>query len=1055
MKTEKVIAKETFTTEDIRLLKNQNYDVLVCNEFTSAVPLPPDMRLVLSDLYRVEGTWETYSHNSSAVDRLWIWKPAAFRCKGYNIKAAVSKLVYWTNYKTGSVKSCLKANFRNAEVTDYSSFNNSTKLKGIVKYLYKFVRQYIESFQYKEIDMIKEIPKARIGIIVNDAFELELYSQLIRELSANELIVFHYGNISKEKLNFENVIFYNLLPFASKPKPVWINPIRLDKDELHVCNTLLNEWFNITTEIKRYQIIQRTGIRQLIVNEGENRPLRNLLKPVFGDNIMVYNTMNGSKAGEAQDKDVNFDKWLLWDEEMKQMFVQKCQMPETMFEVVGHLAQDLKGSYKFENRLNLDLEYLKGKKVVSIISVRGNRKEKTDLKILIDNCLKTRDDLFFILKPHPLENPRDYLYKTSVPGKLFLVPDTFKNNKDALYDVLTLSDLCLVFGSTVALECTWFETPCITIEYRQEPLIFVNGSSIRHFSKLEDMEREFGNLDKKPIWNPQANDKSVSEKIADLIRSGTTKDDKKLNLDDMIYARNLLRKKDYDLARSKGVKKFLFNEIDFLYTENEQVEFYNCTQNRVKSTWMTWQENDRVVEKFKLKAPQLFAYDHTDLTLAIKKAMFWSNFKTGFLWYTYRNVFPDRPIYGMDSMHRASTISTLLKFARHKMSGNKPPKKFEQKPDAGLKVIHIKNDFQLGLYNILLSEIKDRDDYLVMVDNRVDKQLVQALNLRHFKYIEPLNGRFDMPFVNFYDFDKDDWYVFNIILIHWDEICETLNTAFAIKAENPDILLMNEGENGIYGAVLSEVMNANDTMVFNTMNGIKSGESQDTYINFDKWFIWDNQMKRLLMDWNGLDESKLIISGHLMEDMVRQHRYKNSLQVDLEKLKDKKVISLFSVRGRRFVKMETLQFLFDLINRDQNYFLIMRPHPAEKKEDYDIPELKHDNFLLVEYGKHELRDTLHDQLSLSNLSIVFGSTVALDSKWMGVPVISYERRDDSLVYCVDNEMIFHVRSIKELETRMYELMKFKHDKKHSEKPTVASIIIETLDRYAARKSKRS
>ncbi|MBL7838466.1 MAG: hypothetical protein JNM67_13180, partial [Bacteroidetes bacterium] len=130
------------------------------------------------------------------------------------------------------------------------------------------------------------------------------------------------------------------------------------------------------------------------------------------------------------------------------------------------------------------------------------------------------------------------------------------------------------------------------------------------------------------------------------------------------------------------------------------------------------------------------------------------------------------------------------------------------------------------------------------------------------------------------------------------------------------------------------------------------------------------------------------------------------------------------------------------------FFLILRPHPSERKEDYVLPVEQPDNFLFVEYGKHQVKDTLHDQLCLSDLSIVFGSTVSLDSKWMGVPCITYEKRDESLVYCVDNEMIFHVRTLDELKIKMHELLKNKRNSKPDSVSNVSKKMIEILDKYA-------
>ncbi len=515
----------------------------------------------------------------------------------------------------------------------------------------------------------------------------------------------------------------------------------------------------------------------------------------------------------------------------------------------------------------------------------------------------------------------------------------------------------------------------------------------------------------------------------------------------MLIAKNLISKKDYDIAKQKGIKKFLYNEIDFIPPVSTDEQFVNCTKYRVESTWYTWKENNRIIEDFKLKCPELFVLNGYDLTLSIKKAMYWSNFKTGFLWYALNEEFQDQVNPIIDSMHSVNPLAVKLRYFRTRFKGGLKQKDFSQETrQFESKVIHVKNNFQLGLYQNILNEIYEHKDFEVFVSPTVDKQMLNLFTYKRFRILSSVNENFRFPKISFKGFNESDWFVLNCILLHWTEINESLNIAINLLTANPKVLLLNEAENGIYGALISEVMNKKGVKVFNTMNGIKSGESQDAYINFDKWFIWDQQMKNLLIQKCNLSEDKLIVSGHLIEDVIRNYNYQNSLKLDLNKLKDKKVISLFSVRGKRFVKLETLNYLYDLIKNDSSYFLMIRPHPSEKPEDYVLPELPIDNYYFVEYSAGNLNDTLHDQLFLSDLSIVFGSTVALDSKWMNVPCITYERREESLVYCVDNNWIYHVKSIDELQNKMDALLTNKKDNTINSNKSVSGFIINELNK---------
>ena len=109
----------------------------------------------------------------------------------------------------------------------------------------------------------------------------------------------------------------------------------------------------------------------------------------------------------------------------------------------------------------------------------------------------------------------------------------------------------------------------------------------------------------------------------------------------MLLATNLITEEIYRQAKSAGVYVFLYNEIEFIPPENENDEeiFFNCASQRVASTWFTWEENEKVIEDFKKRFPQLFNMLNADLTLALKKAMFWSNYKTGTLHYSVKEYF--------------------------------------------------------------------------------------------------------------------------------------------------------------------------------------------------------------------------------------------------------------------------------------------------------------------------------------------------------------------------------------------------------------------------------
>jgi 5-keto 4-deoxyuronate isomerase len=67
----------------------------------------------------------------------------------------------------------------------------------------------------------------------------------------------------------------------------------------------------------------------------------------------------------------------------------------------------------------------------------------------------------------------------------------------------------------------------------------------------------------------------------------------------------------------------------------------------------------------------------------------------------------------------------------------------------------------------------------------------------------------------------------------------------------------------------------------------------------------------------------------------------------------------------------------------------------------------------------------------------------MESKWFGVPCITYEKRTESLIYLVDDSTIFHVKSKDEFIQKVNNLISEKKKEKLQLKK-VADSILETL-----------
>jgi hypothetical protein len=492
-----------------------------------------------------------------------------------------------------------------------------------------------------------------------------------------------------------------------------------------------------------------------------------------------------------------------------------------------------------------------------------------------------------------------------------------------------------------------------------------------------------------------------------------------------LIARLKLDKETFLKYEKKGVRYFLYNEITFdtKELENQNIVFYNCSQDRVESTWFTWKENEKIITKYLERFPNAFTFEKYDFTLALKKALYWSNQKSGFIEYARTTNFPSVSVKETTSLHNYNRskiiIKTLVSTFIKKLVATKKKDTDKISNHKGCIGVFIKHVFQLQLYKHIVAETKNNNSFVFFVIDTAVLKGLESLGVEQNRIVL-INKHENSVIATFLKTKKllklknEDWYIWNQLLLQEQEFETWINLGLGIVETGISKLLMNEGENGIMGAVLGEIMTKNNIQTYNTMNGMKSGQAQDYFINFDKWFVWDEQMKALLMKGNYLPESKFIVSGHLMEDEASNHVFQNSLNIEKVKYQNKRIISLFSIRGNREEKTETIKFFEEYLTANKDVFLIIRPHPSEVNNATFGNLETFDNCFIVNYTSSNSKITLYDQMLISEISICFGSTVALESKWFGVPCISFEKREKSLIYLIDNITIRLVHSVKEL-----------------------------------------
>ncbi len=498
MSNKKVFIVDSLNEEGLQKALELDSNCIISNEVKLNSSIPEGIEIINAEIYRVDGTWEIYKYIQNIVNRLCTNTPKQFIISGINLQPAMSKLIYWTNYRLGALRVAFnKIEEPKSNVNNFQ-FIKASKSKEVLKYFKNYLLNNWYWLKSKNKKLALSKTNATIGVLINNEFELKLYQDTIRLIG--NCVVFYNGNIDLKEYDIqsEHIQFVDLSSSRRVNYQPFSNPMNKNAEELFISNVILKDWIDIAIEIEHYKYISKSGIKKLLINVGENLPLRNLMPQVFKSSIEVYNSMNGLKSGEAHDADVNFDKWFVWDQGMFNLLNKQCHLPAEKLIISGHLSEDQIADHKFQNSIQIDLNNIENKKVISIFSVRGHRKEKVDAFKILYAFLETHTDFYLIVKPHPLEKKSDYIYPNSSIKNVYFIPEELKNSKSALFDQLALSDLTIVFGSTVALESNWMGVPCITYEYKEKSFIYdLESSDIVHINDENQLLLKLLKTDKK------------------------------------------------------------------------------------------------------------------------------------------------------------------------------------------------------------------------------------------------------------------------------------------------------------------------------------------------------------------------------------------------------------------------------------------------------------------------------------------------------------------------------------------------------------------------------
>ena len=130
----------------------------------------------------------------------------------------------------------------------------------------------------------------------------------------------------------------------------------------------------------------------------------------------------------------------------------------------------------------------------------------------------------------------------------------------------------------------------------------------------------------------------------------------------MVFAINILKEEQYLKAVKNGVNTIIYNQLDFDLQRSKNIKYIDSNVNRVPSSWYLWEKNNEKISAFKTKFPDLFKIGKYDITLAIQKAVYWSNFRTSFINYTFEKDFNNEQVYYKEDLYQNNKSKVLIKY---------------------------------------------------------------------------------------------------------------------------------------------------------------------------------------------------------------------------------------------------------------------------------------------------------------------------------------------------------------------------------------------------------
>lgn len=457
----------------------------------------------------------------------------------------------------------------------------------------------------------------------------------------------------------------------------------------------------------------------------------------------------------------------------------------------------------------------------------------------------------------------------------------------------------------------------------------------------------------------------------------------------------------------------------------EGLSVFDANSERIAGTWEAWNSNVSVIAGLLRKAPGLRFQQDIDLMPAMQKTALWANRKYGYL-QAWLKKHPDMVPLSAPDLYPISRVKFSLKYLKQLLQSRRKGSASEltEIPRNATVALMVEDMFEV---NILLpvAQVLGRDQVCWVLPPKAKFKAEELLELKkHWNvWKAPSAPRLNIPLAPIHRMNRQELFCLNAWLNDYRQIADCLFWGEQLFQGSIQVLVGLAQENTHVGHILCALAAKHGKHVVNTMNGIKSAEAISAGTTFSAWIVWDEAMKNLLAQKVQVPEAQLVVAGSLQQDALANPEYTGSMPVTPEETKDKLVISVVSAKDLRMDKVEALDALYAWANKHTNCVVLYRPHPLETDAFLYLPKNPAFQFEVIKPGIASHKQSLKDQLLLSDLVINFGSTVSIEAQWIGTPCITYEKKNESDLYCVDGKTLIHVAEKEQLIRMLDQLSK--------------------------------